>query len=68
MWDADRTEAEEARARARKSLGPHWRRRLDNALGTLIDAEGVLKTLRRGNFDSSLSDVCDALREVTREG
>jgi len=43
-------------------LGRNWRRRLEAAKGTLIDAEGLLKDL--GCRDDSLSDVCEKLRQA----
>ena len=43
-------------------LGPHWKRRLENAKATLIDGEGLLKDM--GCRDSELAGVCEAIRNA----
>lgn len=42
-------------------LGKNWKRRLENAKATLIDAEGLLKDM--GCQDFALHGVCEAIRE-----
>jgi len=49
-----------------KRLGTQWKRRLKAAKYTLIDAEGILKD--QGCPDSSLADVCEALRNAIDAG
>ena len=47
---------------AKRRLGPHWKRRLDNTFCTLVDAEGVLK--ENGVSDRALSEVMNGLRKT----
>ena len=49
---------------ARVRMGPQFRRRADNALITLIDAEGALHDAVGGNIGSALADVCEGLRLI----
>lgn len=46
----------------KRRLGKAWRKRLEAALDTLIDAEGALKDV--GCRDASLADVCEAIRNA----
>lgn len=47
--------------KVKRRMGPHWRRRAENALYTLIDAEGALHDVVGGNIGSALADVCEGL-------
>jgi hypothetical protein len=57
-----------AKRTPRDTLGPHWARRLNATLDALIDAEPVLhEVTKSGSLSRSLTEVCDALREVLQE-
>ena len=48
-----------------KRLGKNWRRRIEAALYTLIDAEGALHDFApSGMIGGSLAEVCDGLRAI----
>lgn len=52
---------------ARERLGPHWARRLNNALDTLIDAEGLIVDAGEANTSGALAEVSNALRTLLED-
>ena len=57
---------------ARRCLGPHWRRRLNAFLDTLIEAEPALHAAARadntGNIGRSVASTADAARRLVGDG